>query len=68
MFKKLFDELMVAETVEQIYHILYRNKSDTEDYGVDIAYQREKISAKDHERLFKLAGIIERCLKNEKAV
>lgn len=63
MFKKLFDELMSAETVEQVYHILYRNKSNSEDYGVDLAYQHEKICYQDLERLFKLAGVIERCLK-----
>ena len=50
MFKKFFDELLTAETEEQIEEILYRAD------GVDMAFQREKIGWKDHERLFKLAG------------
>ena len=62
MFKKLLDELMNATTADEVSHILYRNKSDLEDYGVDMAYQREKISWQDHERLFKLAEIVERGL------
>lgn len=30
MFKKLLDELLAAETAEEITHILYRMKSETE--------------------------------------
>ena len=56
MFKKLFDEILKAHTNEEITHILYRSKSDTEDWGVDLAFQHEKISWQDHERLFALAG------------
>ena len=55
MFKKLLDELLIAETAEEITHILYRMKSETEGWGVDLAFQHEKISWADHERLFKLA-------------
>lgn len=55
MFKKLLDELLEAKTEEEITHILYRLKSDTEDWGVDLAFQHEKINWQDHERLFKLA-------------
>ena len=50
MFKKFFDELLLCETEEQITDILYRAD------GVDMAFQREKINWRDHERLFKLAG------------
>lgn len=49
MFKKFFDELLNAETEEQITDILYRAD------GVDMAFQREKITWQDHERLFELA-------------
>lgn len=50
MFKKLLDELLAATTQEAITDILYRKD------GVDLSYQREKLSWDDHERLFKLAG------------
>ena len=50
MFKKFFDELLTAETEKRIEDILYRSD------GVDMAFQREKISWQDHERLFMLAG------------
>ena len=49
MFKKLLDELLAATTQEAITDILYRQD------GVDLSYQREKLSWDDHERLFKLA-------------
>ena len=49
MFKKLFDEMMRASTEKEINDILYRKD------GVDMAYQREKLSWEDHERLFNLA-------------
>ncbi len=55
MFKKLLDEMLEARTEAEITHILYRVKSDTEDWGVDLAFQHEKLSWNDHERLFKLA-------------
>lgn len=50
MFKKLLDELLAATTKEAITDILYRKD------GVDLSYQREKLSWDDHERLFKLAA------------
>ena len=50
MFKKFFDELLTAETEQQIEDIIYRAD------GVDMAFQREKISWQDHERFFQLAG------------
>ena len=50
MFKKLLDELLNAQTEEEINDILYRKD------GVDLSYQHEKLSWQDHERLFKLAG------------
>lgn len=50
MFKKFVDELLNAETEEQITDILYRAD------GVDLSFQRENITWQDHERLFKLAG------------
>jgi hypothetical protein len=34
MFKKLLDELLEAKTEKEITHILYRLKSDTEDWGL----------------------------------
>lgn len=49
MFKKLLDELLKAQTEDEITSILYR-----ED-GVDLSFQHEKLSWQDHERLFKLA-------------
>ena len=55
MFKKLLDELLAATTAEEVNHILYRTKNETEGWGVDLAFQHEKISWQDHERLFKLA-------------
>lgn len=50
MFKKLLDELLDAQTSEEINSVLYRND------GVDMSFQREKISWQDHQRLFKLAA------------
>lgn len=54
MFKKLLAEMIAAETEEEITHILYRMKSDKEDWGVDLAFQHEKITWKEHEMLFNL--------------
>lgn len=53
MFKKFIERLMQAETEEEVVNILYDF-----DTGVDMAYQREQISFKDHEILFKLADRI----------
>lgn len=54
MFRKFVAELVAARTVAEIENILYR-----ED-GVDIMYQREKISWKDHELLFDLAAKLQK--------
>ncbi len=54
MFRKFVAELVAARTVAEIENILYR-----ED-GVDIMFQREKISWKDHELLFDLAAKLEK--------
>lgn len=63
MFKKLLDELLEAATQDEITAILYRNgKTDSKGDGVDLAFQHEKLSWQDHERLFKLAGRLEACL------
>ena len=50
MFKKLLDELLTAQTEEEITHILYKQD------GVDLSFQREQITWEDHQRLFKLAS------------
>lgn len=55
MFKKFVTEMVAAQTEQEVTHILYRVKSDSEEWGVDLAYQHEKISWKDHELLFDLA-------------
>lgn len=56
MFKKLFNELMAAQTAEEITSILYRAD------GVDRSFQKEKLSWQDHERLFKLAARLQAAL------
>ena len=56
MFKKLFDELMAAQTAEEITSILYRAD------GVDRSFQKEKLSWQDHERLFNLAAKLQEAL------
>ena len=57
MFKKLFDELLVANSQDEITNVLYGLE------GVDLSYQRCKLSAKDHERLFELAELLSERLK-----
>ncbi len=52
MFKKFVSELAEAKSNEEVLNILYRAD------GVDMMFQREKISWKDHEILFKLAGAL----------
>ncbi len=54
MFKKFVEQLTNANSAEEILNILY-NKD-----GVDMMFQREKISWKDHELLFALAGKLEK--------
>ena len=48
MFKKFLKEIIEANTVEELNDIFYR-----ED-GIDMMYQRERISWKDHETLLAL--------------
>ena len=50
MFKKLFDRMMAAQNADEVALVLYAPD------GVDMMYQREKISWQDHERLFSLAA------------
>lgn len=63
MFKKLLAEMIAAETEEELTHILYRMKSDKEDWGVDLAFQHEKISWNDHEMLFNLADKLQKGIR-----
>lgn len=53
MFKKFIDEMIKANTVEEIEDILYRKD------GVDLSFQHDKISWVDHQRLFNLASKLE---------
>lgn len=53
MFKKYIERILQAETYEELIDILYNFEN-----GVDMAYQRDQINAKDHETLFKLADKI----------
>jgi len=50
MFKKLLSELIEAKTQSEITEILYKPT------GVDMAFQKEKITWKEHEMLFAIAG------------
>lgn len=59
MFKKFFDEMLAAKAEEEITSILYRAD------GVDLSFQREKLSWQDHERLFNLAGRLCIALRKE---
>ena len=60
MFKKLFDELMEAKDADEITRIFYRAPD-----GIDIAYQREKLSWADSERLFLLGARLQRLMMLE---
>lgn len=63
MFKKFVRELTEAETEEEILSIFYRAD------GIDMSYQYEKITWKDHELLLdlvnKLSGLMEKAGKVE---
>lgn len=63
MFKKFVRELVEAETEEEILSIFYRAD------GIDMSYQHEKITWKDHELLLdlgnKLSGLMEKAGKVE---
>jgi hypothetical protein len=53
MFKKLLQRIIDAENVQDaVDNVLYGMD------GVDMAYQRDKITFKEHEILFKLVSII----------
>ena len=62
MFKKLFDRMMAAQNADEVALVLYAPD------GVDMMYQKEKISWQDHERLFSLGDtdfVRKRCLIKE---
>ena len=63
MFKKFVRELVEAETEEEILSIFYRAD------GIDMSYQHEKITWRDHELLLdlvnKLSGLMEKAGKVE---
>jgi hypothetical protein len=62
MFKKLLQRIIDAENVQDaVDNVLYGMD------GVDMAYQRDRITFEEHEMLFKLVGIIENGYKGERA-
>lgn len=48
MFKKFVKELIDAKTINEVNNIFYRSD------GIDMMYQKEKLSWKDYEILEKL--------------
>ena len=48
MFKKFLQEIIEAETNEELLDIFYRAD------GIDMMYQRDKLNWKDHEMLLAL--------------
>lgn len=50
MFKKFVKELIDAKTKEEVENIFYRFD------GIDMIYQRDKLSWKDHELLLELVN------------
>ncbi len=50
MFKKFVKELIDAKTKEEVENIFYRFD------GIDMMYQRDKLSWKDHELLLELVN------------
>ena len=50
MFKKFVKELIDAKTKEEVENIFYRFD------GIDMMYQRDKLSWKDHELLLDLVN------------
>ena len=50
MFKKFVKELIDAKTKEEVENIFYRFD------GIDMTYQRDKLSWKDHELLLELVN------------
>ena len=59
MFNGLLDQLLNANTTAEINHILY-----TFD-GVDMLFQKGKLTAREHERLFKVARKLEKLIRIE---
>lgn len=58
MFKKFIERIIVAENKEDaIQNVFYGTKWENGkivQWGIDIAYQHEKITYKEHEMLLKL--------------
>ena len=59
MFRKFLERIIAAENKEDaIQNIFYGTKFDEDgnvtEYGIDIAYQHEKISWKEHQMLLAL--------------
>ena len=54
MFKKFIKEIVAAEDSSDLNYILYRTD------GVDIMYQRGKLTWEQHEILFDLCGKLEK--------
>ena len=59
MFKKFIERIIKAENKEDaVQNVFYGTKYDESgnitEYGIDIAYQRDKITAKEHEMLLAL--------------
>ena len=50
MFKKFVQELVNAKTKEEVEHIFYRSD------GIDMMYQKEKLSWKDQQLLLDLVN------------
>lgn len=51
MFKKFVMQIALAETKDDLYEILDGKN------GVDIMFQKEKLTWKEHEVLYKLASV-----------
>ena len=59
MFKKFIERIINATNKEDavqnvLYGTKYNESGNITEYGVDMAYQHDKISAKEHEMLFAL--------------
>ena len=59
MFKKFIERIIAAENKEDaIDNVFYGSKYDDDGhvivYGIDLAYQMDKITWKEHEMLFDL--------------
>ena len=50
MFKKFFKELIDAKTIDEVNDIFYRSD------GIDMMYQKEKLSWKDQQLLLDLVN------------